>query len=48
MYIRLGFRPNYGKRKRGGFLQVRDIMNPHVVSIDPTESAALAARLRQE
>ena len=45
MYIRLGFRPNYGKRKRGGFLQVRDIMNPHVVSIDPTESAALAARL---
>ena len=42
MYIRLGFRPNYGKRKRGGFLQVRDIMNPHVVSIDPTESAALA------
>lgn len=45
MYIRLGFRPNYGKRKRGGFLQVRDIMNPHVVPIDPTESAALAARL---
>ena len=26
-------------------LQVRDIMNPHVVTIDPTESAALAARL---
>ena len=26
-------------------MQVRDIMNPHVVSIDPTESAALAARL---
>lgn len=24
---------------------MRDIMNPHVVSIDPTESAALAARL---
>ena len=27
------------------FLQVREVMNPHVVTIDPAESAALAARL---
>ena len=27
------------------FMQVREIMNPNVVSIHPTESAALAARL---
>lgn len=27
------------------FVQVREIMNPSVVSIDPSESAALAARL---
>lgn len=26
-------------------MQVRELMNPHVVAIDPTESAALAARL---
>jgi len=26
-------------------LQVREVMNPHVVTIDPAESAALAARL---
>ena len=27
------------------FLQVRDVMNQNIVTIDPTESAALAARL---
>ena len=26
-------------------MQVREVMNPHVVTIDPAESAALAARL---
>ena len=29
-------------------MQVRDLMNQSVVSIDPSESAALAARLLQE
>ena len=40
----LTFCPNYGKSEVV-FLQVRELMNSSVVTIDPGESAALAARL---